>query len=293
LTEVLKPFSSQPIPKIILNIIGIHGIEVAPWVNKASFAELTVSFVNSQIEFYINGTSINDLKCSNKLIPSYQIYPTIFNIFSKLIFQLDDKYPSQPICPYIFSNSRLLEMDIFHQIDAILVKNMVKFQLCNNNSNSNESINSHISTLQVSGYGFRLDTSLMHPFVFEHVFTLSIFKSIGSIQPDLFAHFNYIHFIEFQLDNLNNFFHKIGIAWTQNLSLAYKPRVAFSRKTEQDNNWIDGSWYAYPDTDFCLFAQFPLQPNLTYILVSDSLKECTSTIRWLISSYSGHHLTVS
>jgi hypothetical protein len=65
------------------------------------------------------------------------------------------------------------------------------------------------------------------------------------------------------------------------LNMGNKPLVVFYSM----KSWVDGPRYAYPDTDFCLFAQFPQQNDLTYVLNSLELNTCTNTIKWLLSNY--------
>jgi hypothetical protein len=124
--------------------------------------------------------------------------------------------------------------------------------------------------------------------VFERLEWLNIFNSINAVQPDLFTHFGSLTAIDLNLDNLRNFFHKIGIGWTQNLPLANAPQVRFETF---DTNWIDGSQYSYPEADFCLFAQYPHQKRIIYILNAMNLTKCTTTVLWLISNCFTYNLS--
>jgi hypothetical protein len=51
------------------------------------------------------------------------------------------------------------------------------------------------------------------------------------------------------------------------------------------DSWVNGPQYTYPDADFCLFAKYPKQDNLTYVLNSLNSTECISTIRWILADY--------
>jgi hypothetical protein len=168
---------------------------------------------------------------------------------------------------------------ITSQVDAILIYNIWRFQ--SPNISNLTTINSKIKELDLNGYNYNFDTSLMHPLVFETIQSLHIANSIGSIQAGLFRHFKQINLIHFHLDSLENFFHKIGIEWTRNLNKATQPWLIFS----SIYSWVNGPEYTYPDTDFCLFAQHPQQINLIYILNSLSISECTVTVRWLLLNY--------
>jgi hypothetical protein len=62
------------------------------------------------------------------------------------------------------------------------------------------------------------------------------------------------------MDSLKNFFHKIGIEWT--LSVCDNAFVIFSETPANTNgvSWVNNQDdYSYPDSDFCIFANFPQQ----------------------------------
>jgi hypothetical protein len=236
--------------QFIVNMIDLNGMDVVPWLNAKLFMgnqSLKIAFENSQIEFYINGTPMSDLNCSQSLIP--QATPTIFNIFWSVYYGMKNVYPHKPICPFIFKNASLFGLTISSHIDAILIRNLWTFQAIDTNSSI---LDSSIESLKLIGYGYTLDTSLLNPLVFKRIDCLTIRNSINAIQPGLFAHFCYMSTVVIVVDNLGNFFHKIGIGWTQNLSLDTQPKVAFATSY---TNLIENQ-YSYPDVDFCLFAQY-------------------------------------
>jgi hypothetical protein len=123
----------------------------------------------------------------------------------------------------------------------------------------------------------------MHPLVFE---TVLIYRSVKSIQADLFKNFHQISYINLNVDSLMNFVHKIGLAWTTSLPVTSQSWINLAKYNEDYGNWIDGSEYLYPDEDFCLFAQYQHQDFLIYILSNlANLTQCTHTIRYLLSNY--------
>jgi hypothetical protein len=124
----------------------------------------------------------------------------------------------------------------------------------------------------------------MQPLVFENVSQVNFYRSIGSIQVDLFKKFNKLMDLSFQLDSFSNFFHKIGMGWTVGLqSTAFVMFSSYIRSGLQSS--LDGSEYTYPDSDFCLFAQYPHPNSMIYVLNSANLTNCTMTIRWLMSYF--------
>jgi hypothetical protein len=274
---------------LTLKMIGVAGIDVAFWtanLSDATDSPISILFENSQVEFYRNGTSLaSDEECFSKdMISGKTANHTFFDVFSSVGFESsDNKFLSnEPICPYIFSKAQLDWIDIKSQFDSLLINNIWRFKSFNNSNLT--TINSSIQSLHIQGYGYNLDTSLMNPLVFEATELLAIHGSIGSIQADLFKYLNKTNQVLLTLDSFKNFFHKIGIKWTTSLNMIAQPLVFFS----STYFWINGPAFTYPDTDFCLFAQYSNQDNLTYVLNSQNYTECTSTIRWLLSNYFSH-----
>jgi hypothetical protein len=272
----------------VVNLIGLNGIDVVPWSTIESelmgkYQRFKIAFENTVIEFYKNGQPVSDLDCSTSLIRPDS--PTLFNVFWFVEFVAQSIYPDKPICPFIFKNANLTGIAISKHIDAILIRNLWVFQAIKNHESV---INSNIEILTVRGYGFTLDTSLISPLVFEKIQCLAIYISIGAIQADLFKDFSFLETVYLELNNLKNFFHKIGIGWTQGLNLGNYPDVIFKTR---GNYWIEESEYSYPDADFCLFAQYPQDPRLAYVLNTLNLTECTHTILWLISNYFKYDLS--
>jgi hypothetical protein len=123
------------------NLIGINGIDMMPWTSNDNITDslsLELIFVQSQIEFYTNGYALTNYTCSRSLISSFKsIYlpktVSFFEKFSKILFQNQNTYPSELICPYVFLNSSVSVIGIYNQIDAILVKNMFRFHSISGN----------------------------------------------------------------------------------------------------------------------------------------------------------------
>jgi hypothetical protein len=70
----------------------------------------------------------------------------------------------------------------------------------------------------VQGYNFALEETLVHALVFKCITSLTVQTNVGSIQDGFFKSFVYLAIINIEMDNLRNFFHKIGIDWTLLLS---------------------------------------------------------------------------
>jgi hypothetical protein len=188
-----------------------------------------------------------------------------------------------------FSHARLATIGFFDQINSFLISNLWRFQL--DNLTETKTIDSLVYVCDVDGYGYSLDTSLMHPLVFYMVLEINIFHSIGAIQNDLFKHFVILDAIYFYLDSFKNFFHRIGVNWTA--YLLNDTLVEFSSIFRSANGWINGPDYLYPDEDFCLFAdQWPLYKAITPVFDKINLTECTSTLIYIMSPYFAYSMSL-
>jgi hypothetical protein len=122
----------------------------------------------------------------------------------------------------------------------------------------------------LNGYNFQLDTGLLHPLVFKQLTVLQCVGTLKSIQTDLFTNFANVS-VKFTFSNLGNFYHQIGIEWINYVS-------AGSNLTMISNN-VNVN-YTYPDRDFCIFAQFPLEKRIQLSLDYTG-SNCTITYAWL------------
>ncbi len=177
------------------------------------------------------------------------------------------------MCPFAFTDALANTVMLYNLVDSFLVRNLLVFRKA---SSAETSINSRISGLKIVGFNFGLDESLLSPLVFESTATLWIEGSLSSIQTDLFKSFGELQIVHFALNDLGNFFHEIGIKWMLNLTRG--SLVHFRDNIEALNE------YTYPDRDFCIFAAFPFQRNIT-IIMDTMLSECTYTLKWLMHAY--------
>jgi hypothetical protein len=288
LMRVLNGPSSSANQQFMINLIAIDGINILPWQNGSYQQNINLAFEQSQIKFFVNNTSMEELDCSINLIPQWT--RTLFNSVMKIVIGYKNTYSSIPVCPFLFKYSAFETFLILNQIDTILIQNLWHFQPFDEDSwteNEKLEINGllgiNINVLQINGYNFRLDTSLMHPLVFTSVQELALGLSIEAIQTDIFKKFSQLKYVYFTMENLKNFFHKIGIDWSQFLSnLTW---VAFTNGHITYDYWIDRGDYSYPDRDFCIFAHWPHSSTIIPVFDTLNLTKCTSTLRWLQFNY--------
>jgi hypothetical protein len=266
------------ISNMILTFININGIDIIPWSSMNDAFHL-FRFEHSAIEFYVNKILASDFKCSSDLVDGSAT--TFFNLFIQIAFLQGNSYPSQTICPYIFLNGFTDSVTINGLSNSKLIKNLWRFQSYERNETT-KTIYSGILFFHVQGFNFSLDTSLLHPLVFENIASLAVYGSVGSIQTDLFEHFQKLNNIHCFLNNYKYFFHAVDINWTHSLPMNPNPVIIFST-FNQGGDYANKQDYTYPDEDFCLFAgQYP---KSIIIILDTNLTECTKTIRWIISNY--------
>jgi hypothetical protein len=164
------------------------------------------------IEFHVNNTSPASYTCSPDLLPENS--KTESSLFSWCIALLSIEYGNtygsgaQTDCPYLFKNAYMSNgIELSYQVDSFLYVTLFKFQKVNDT----KTINSKMPSLAVHGYNFKLDTSLLHPLVFENLNSLSCLGNMNSIQADLFKNFRIAISIYFDMDSLGTFYHQIGL----------------------------------------------------------------------------------
>jgi hypothetical protein len=251
----------------------VSGLDVYPWPTLNEHGPglknkmLIIYF--SAIEFYVNNTRSDAYTCSPGLIPDDSSKSVSF--FSKYLeqiyFNYGNTYGTQAVCPFVFKNAQLDEFILRYQVDSFLFVSLFRFQEVN--LTTTLSINSAIANFYLlNGYNFKLDKGLLHSLVFENVASVFISGMIRSIQTDLFKHFELLNDIEMDINNLGFFYHKTGIEWMNYLNIN-------STVSLYNVQFV----YSYPDRDFCIFSQFPVNRSITLNLEKNLVS--TFTNAWL------------
>jgi hypothetical protein len=260
---------------------SVGGINVYPWpalecsdcVKKGfSFFKKMLYFYYSSILFYVNNTQPSEYPCTPDIFPAdsssqVSFFSTYINsIYTNMGNSFGDL--AQAVCPYIFKNAKLnggFALD--DQVDSFLFVTLFRFQEVNDTQIS--TINSSIPNLDIEGYNYKLDTSIIHPLVFESVQIIYCYGTIKSIQTDLFGHFNRLNLVYFNQNSAGNLYHHIGIEWMNYLNSNLYVTITSTNIP-----------YTYPDRDFCIFARFPLGRGITLTLDTNA-PNCTLTYAWL------------
>jgi hypothetical protein len=138
-----------------------------------------------------------------------------------------------------------------------------------------------------------LNERILNSNLFRQIRMLRINGVLNGIQSELFKSFTHLKDVDFQLNNIREFFHS-GTAWMSHLNSG-KSFFNLSRvdaKSIKLNNFFlrfiylkemtsFDPLYEYPNEDICLFANFPHQQLVFPILVPGKILECTCTLKWL------------
>jgi hypothetical protein len=257
-----------------LNIYGVSGISLYPWLACPECDNMTLSLYFSTIEFYVNHTDPSGYICSPGLIPDDSANRV--SLFSSLVNRLFVGHgntigsSSKMICPFLFKNSRLDSLELQYQVDSFLYVSLFKFQNNLNKTTETKTINSNIAYLNIIGYNYKLDSGLLHPIVFEMLNDLNCLGTIKSIHTSVFLDLKFLTAITISCDSLGNFYHKIGIEWINyvNIGTRISPMSSIIK-------------YNYPDRDFCIFARFPTNRSIQLVFDDPDPPNCTLTYAWL------------
>jgi hypothetical protein len=221
-----------------IEIHGLKGIDLFSWPHIGFTEELVI--MRSYLRFYLKGKPISEYACDMKTIGNSEFF-SFFFVFAVI---QDVKYDPEPLCPYVFANTNYqadIRLSLLGQVDSIVYRNLLRFTDYNV---SESSIGAGISHLIIGGYNYKLDTGLLHPLAFEQIIQAIFYNTINSIQTDLFKYFQSFQSIQFFLDSLGNFYHRIGIGWI--FGVNQQAEVAIKDK----NSSFGVNIYKYPDTDF-------------------------------------------
>jgi hypothetical protein len=168
-----------------LHLFGLSGINVYPWPD--GFSNKTLVLYYSTVDFYVNNEPSSSYICGTDLIPGSP--STSKNVsflsayLSKLWINSGNTYTAQPVCPYLFKNVQLDNIQLDSQVESFLFNILLKFNKQVLAAQLSSKINSTISSLNVTdGYNYKLDTDFLHPLVFEQIKSL---KCVGSNAIDL------------------------------------------------------------------------------------------------------------
>jgi hypothetical protein len=282
--DIQKAFNKNPPSRLNLLFYKLNGVDMLGWMLAERVRNYAIQLHESAIAFYVDGLAPGEYECTEDLLKTNKKNTnttTFFNFVSTLTIPSSAVFDSYtPVCPFVFTDAKLITMTLEGLVDSFLIKNVLHFSQASSCNKS--SINSKIDQVLIRTFNIKLDETFLHPLVFEKVQYLTITISIGSIQSTLFKSLKFLRIIHIQMCSLNNFFHQIGIDWISYLN--NKTLVIFSDNLQEITCPYN---YSYPNSDLCIFADFPFKNSILPILdASSNLTECTDTMAWLSKTYS-------
>jgi hypothetical protein len=282
-------------PKIqINNILGFN-----QYANhaKESFDQKIYEFNLDKVkfDFYLNKTLITTELCRHENFYGKQI--EYFWPMKRVFFNNGVSY-SQPVCPYAFLNSRLMQLGLHQITNSLIYKNRLEFLNIDHEIPSNIGLSIHfLWYLEITIRLEELSSKILYPLIFKHITDLIITGSPTQIQTNLFENFTDIAFVAIHFDNLVSILHD-GLDWISYLNRGLKIDFGEYSDLEQNSDRIVivqfkeiivshlTRAYTYPDEDLCLFKNFP-HKQLVIPSMPDLEEnvQCTCTFLWLIKNY--------
>ena len=257
---------------------------------------LIVSYLKFDFRFYTTNNQVirscKDLSKSNISNPVSIFQTSPMAIKHKILMS----YPNfrTAICPLLFSNTGIKFIHIFVQSDTFFKSNKLTFT---NDCDPSRIIPSIIIVDLENLVNIRIDLSMLNPYVFSQMKSLSINGFVSSIQEDFLLSFN--HLLIVKIDCSKRIFHQQSIKWIRyfnrnmsvNLSDATEIEANFHKAKYIDILVADDSYdrlisETFPDEDFCLYVSFPFE-QLVLIgkFYENNDLTYTCTFDWLIKHF--------
>ncbi|CAF0946404.1 unnamed protein product [Brachionus calyciflorus] len=201
------------------------------------------------------------------------------------------------ICPVVFKNTNLETLIISN----MSLTNRLEFLPLDK---LEINLNSKIRNFHLQSSEIFLDNSLLDKNVFKLLNKLSIeFSNLTGLSKDVLKPFKFLKSINLWLFNLDEFIINSGLDWliyvNEDLRLFYdyekldkkfdKMKEIVSRRQVILELSDERGLYGYPESDFCLFKNFPHSRLIFPIIKTNRELECTCTVVWLVQFWKYAH----
>jgi len=190
-----------------------------------------------------------------------------------LRFVADNRF-KRDMSPLIFKDAKIENLEINELINSKTLINYFTFD----NEITVVEVNVSIKQLSLSMFNIKLDNSILSPLVFKDVELLLLEDYFSITNSELFHSFNNLKFLDIRIFSLRNFFHE-GTSWLEYLNTYPTNKtqaiiVSLIQKIDYTLNYNFIDEYSYPDSDFCLFKDFP-HDNRVIFQVFTCFNSCT------------------
>lgn len=252
----------------ISNLLGIH-VSGDPFevINATTSGKF---FLDDSIFECYEDDLVTLEKCN--YILNNDVMITWFYFFDFFSFGSNITYSKQ-ICPALFRNGNIKTIEL----NQLTNDNKLQFATVNY-SDPISNLNSKIENLYIYNSTFFLEEKLLDQKVFKNISSLLIDESyLTGIQDDLFMYFSSLTRIELNLNNFAQFI-QASNKWLKYLN--YTNENSYLILILNDLT----STYDFPESDFCLFKNFPNSDSVKPKIMAKSDLDCTCTLMWLLKN---------
>ena len=271
---------------INFNFVNLKGFDLNVIDNNfnSSFRNLTADFfyyfncINCKIEFYSNDrpiktcqeitNSINQTSVSIMSLFQFSCFlehPEIGNLGP--ILTLYDPHFKSTICPLMFNNSLFYNLNFISLVDTFYKRNILTFE-----NQTFDDLNSTIKYLNIHAENVNIDSSLLHPSVFERTEEIHLYGKFNKIDGSTIGALKSLNRIIFSKEYFRDIVHKNGIKWMSGFNANLS--VNLSNFEDLEYNYVyrrkffaECNSYTpeirlsklFPDKDFCLYKDFPFK----------------------------------
>ena len=197
-------------------IVSVRNIKGFLMSQNSNFFEDLVYYLqlyDLNFEFYLTDRQrITPSNCIEENFKDFDFFSSTMN----LLLSKGSLYSEKPVCPYVFSNSRLKLITFYEIANSLIFRNRLRFERLNA-TQTGERITTSITSLSLNIAYISVNEELVNKYVFANLTQLNMIGIILSVQEDLFAHLQKIKMIDIESDNFAVFLHK-GLKWLDYLN---------------------------------------------------------------------------
>lgn len=205
------------------------------------------------------------------------------------------------VCELAFKNAKIRLISLGTLFDSFFKTNLFRFtteesELKNNN---NRSVNSSITSFAFYSYGIDFDSRLLNKRVFFDLDRGSFLGHFRSIGVDTLRSFSKLASLNLFYSNFEILARRQGIEWIRRINAdvqvdfttsdrtsssidQHKNRILIILLDEKNDVVLDTQLETFPDTDFCIYAQYPFrQLVFVDVIFKFYFKNFTCTFFWL------------
>ena len=253
-----------------------------------------------------------DFYSGNKMLKSCRDFQeatnntkSIFQLFTNIYKEFVDIYLSESrnkICPLAFKNYQETVFQVGGE-NSFYSRKLLTFS-----SEIFHDLNSTIRNVKIFLNNVDLDFDFLHPSVFKNLTVMNIYKKVNKINPDLFLILNNVAQIFLPLEYLRSVIHTNGIEWIKNINKniscdlenisqlnesILSDKVKYIFHDLEKRYWSSSLRDAFPDEDFCLYKDFPINQLVIFNTFWQSTQQPRTdlgcTYLWVTRSYKQLH----